>query len=359
MRNTKKPIQLYRGTTQQHSDYAGPVGEITVDTEKYTVVVQNGVTGGVPLAREDTVVSLTNRIAAEESARATADTALQKSITDEASAREAADTTLQNNIDSEVSARETADTDIQKSVTDEVSARKAADTALQKGITDEVSAREAADTALQKGITDEVSARKAADTAIRKSVTDEASARETADNAFQKQIDNLLRRGAVIGEIRWFAMSTPPTGWLVCNGASVFKSDYPALYNAIGHTFLLEGAPTSPVMFELPYLMGKVPWGSTSVGTVIDAGAPDIAGNAVLLDNVLVNTDSARVWGDENGCFSVSGAGPRAVYTHVDVATYADNRTLTFRASKSNGIYGNSTTVQPPALCLLPCIRYE
>lgn len=112
MRNTKKPIQLYRGTTQQHSDYAGPVGEITVDTEKYTVVVQNGVTGGVPLAREDTVVSLTNRIAAEESARATADTALQKSIADEASARE------------------TADTAIQKSVTDEVSARKAADTAL-------------------------------------------------------------------------------------------------------------------------------------------------------------------------------------------------------------------------------------
>lgn len=82
MRNTKKPIQLYRGTTQQHSGYAGPVGEITVDTEKYTVVVQNGVTGGVPLAREDTVVSLTNRIAAEESARATADNAFQKQIDD-------------------------------------------------------------------------------------------------------------------------------------------------------------------------------------------------------------------------------------------------------------------------------------
>ena len=118
MRNTKKPIQLYRGTTQQHSDYAGPVGEITVDTEKYTVVVQNGVTGGVPLAREDTVVSLTNRIAAEESARETADTAIQKSVTDEVSARKAADTTLQNNIDNEASARETADTAIQKSVTD-------------------------------------------------------------------------------------------------------------------------------------------------------------------------------------------------------------------------------------------------
>ena len=153
-RNTIKSIRLYRGTTQQHSDYAGPVGEITVDTEKYTVVVQNGVTGGVPLAREDTVVSLTNRIVAEESARATADTALRISITDE------------------------------------VSAREAADTALQKSITDEASAREAADTTLQNNIDSEASARKAADTALQKSITDEASARETADNAFQKQIDD-------------------------------------------------------------------------------------------------------------------------------------------------------------------------
>ena len=136
MRNTIKPIQLYRGTTQQHNDYAGPVGEITVDTEKYTVVVQNGVTGGVPLAREDTVVSLTNRIAAEESARETADMALQ------------------NNIASEASSRATADTAIQKSVTDEVSARKAADTTIQNNIASEASAREAADNAFQKQIDD-------------------------------------------------------------------------------------------------------------------------------------------------------------------------------------------------------------
>ena len=136
MRNTIKPIQLYRGTTQQHSDYAGPVGEITVDTEKYTVVVQNGATGGVPLAREDTVVSLTSRIAAEESARATADTAIQKSVTDEVSARKAADTILQNNIDNEVSAREIADTALRKRITDESSARETADNAFQKQIDD-------------------------------------------------------------------------------------------------------------------------------------------------------------------------------------------------------------------------------
>ena len=128
MRNTIKPIQLYRGTTQQHSDYAGPVGEITVDTEKYTVVVQNGATGGVPLAREDTVVSLTSRIAAEESVRATADTALRISITDEVSARKSADIAFQNSIASEASARETADTALQNNIASEASSRATADT---------------------------------------------------------------------------------------------------------------------------------------------------------------------------------------------------------------------------------------
>lgn len=333
-RNTIKSIRLYRGTTQQHSDYAGPVGEITVDTEKYTVVVQNGVTGGVPLAREDTVVSLTNRIAVEESVRETADTALRTSITDEVSARKSADTTLGNNIASEASAR------------------KAADTALQKSITDEASVRETTDTAIQKSVTDEVSARKAADTALQKSITDEASARETADNAFQKQIDNSLRRGAVIGEVRWFAMSAPPEGWLVCNGADVAISDYPALYNAIGNTFLPEDVPASSVTFDLPNLIGKVPWGATSVGTVLDAGLPNITGQATYISSDGVDQDKypdtgCFFWGSYNNTRETSNTNGSA------------KRDFKFDASRSNSIYGKSSTVQPPALCLLPCIRYE
>lgn len=91
--------------------------------------------------------------------------------------------------------------------------------------------------------------------------------------------DNTLRRGAVIGEIRWFAMSTPPEGWLVCNGAAVGTSDYAALFAAIGNTFLPEDVPASPATFKLPNLMGKVPWGSSSqVGAEMKAGMPNIIG---------------------------------------------------------------------------------
>lgn len=176
--------------------------------------------------------------------------------------------------------------------------------------------------------------------------------------------DNILRRGAVVGEIRWFAMSTPPTGWLVCNGAAVGTSDYPALFAAIGNIFLPEDVSASPATFNLPNLMGKVPWGSTSVGTVIDAGAPDISGHFSATDNVCLNgyadKDTPKVFAKNDGCFSfIDGSGGRALVNVIQVGNYADNRRVTFRASSSNNIYGNSDTVQPPALCLLPCIRYE
>ena len=176
--------------------------------------------------------------------------------------------------------------------------------------------------------------------------------------------DNTLRLGAVIGEVRWFAMSTPPEGWLVCNGAAVGTSDYAVLFAAIGKTFtpryldenlkIEDPRYSDPDIFLLPNLMGKVPWGSSSqVGTEMKAGVPNITGGATYLQ-----TDGS----DQNnypdlGCFSWIN------YNH-DWKPSAINegptkRDLLFNASWSNSIYGRSDTVQPPALCLLPCIRYE
>lgn len=46
-------VQFRRGTTSQHSTFTGVVGEVTVDTDKDTLVVHDGSTaGGVPLAKE-------------------------------------------------------------------------------------------------------------------------------------------------------------------------------------------------------------------------------------------------------------------------------------------------------------------
>ena len=47
-------VQFRRGTTGQHSAFTGPVGEVTVDTEKRTVCIHDATqAGGFPLLRED------------------------------------------------------------------------------------------------------------------------------------------------------------------------------------------------------------------------------------------------------------------------------------------------------------------
>lgn len=46
-----KRIQLRRGTTTEHNTFTGADGEVTVDTDKKTLVVHDGLTvGGTPLA---------------------------------------------------------------------------------------------------------------------------------------------------------------------------------------------------------------------------------------------------------------------------------------------------------------------
>lgn len=175
--------------------------------------------------------------------------------------------------------------------------------------------------------------------------------------------DNTLRRGAVIGEIRWFAMSQPPEGWLVCNGAAVGTSDYAALFAAIGKTFTPQLTSTDPdvenpeysdpTVFRLPNLMGKVPWGTSSqVGTEMKAGMPNITGQATFIssdgvDNTQYPDRGALYW--TNYAYSA----------RMQTVSGTGKRDLMIDASRSNNIYGASTTVQPPALCLLPCIRYE
>ncbi len=171
-------------------------------------------------------------------------------------------------------------------------------------------------------------------------------------------------QGAVIGEVRWFAMSTPPEGWLVCNGASVGTSDYAALFAAIGKTFTPEDVSASPATFNLPNLMGRAPWGSTSVGTVIEAGVPNIAGDTRSINWSTSDSDVLGYdeWLNNSGPYTRSiyiNNGERIVPNYNKEEQGLRRVTVNFNASHSSPVYGNSDTVQPPALCLLPCIRYE
>lgn len=60
------------------------------------------------------------------------------------------------------------------------------------------------------------------------------------------------------GEVRYFAMSTAPTGYIKANGAAISRSTYSRLFSAIGTTY---GAGDGSTTFNLPDLRGVFPRG--------------------------------------------------------------------------------------------------
>lgn len=61
------------------------------------------------------------------------------------------------------------------------------------------------------------------------------------------------------GDIKLAAYSTPPTGWLKCNGAAVSRTTYADLFAAIGTTY---GAGNGTTTFNLPETRSEFPRGA-------------------------------------------------------------------------------------------------
>ena len=76
------------------------------------------------------------------------------------------------------------------------------------------------------------------------------------------------------GIIQMFGGSTPPAGWLLCDGSYVSKAEYPTLFNAIGYTWGAEDSvPTG--YFALPDFRGRAPLGETD-GQWLDETSPNL-----------------------------------------------------------------------------------
>ena len=154
-----------------------------------------------------------------------------------------------------------------------------------------------------------------------------------------------------VGSVLYLATAVVPDGFLVCNGAEVSREDYADLFNIIGETF---GVGDGTTTFALPNLMDNFIQGSSTVGTAVEAGLPNITGT---FRSALNHYRTKSLSDDE----LVSG-----VYTinriHADVndtgTTGVMDTSVTMNASLASSIYGHSDTVQPPALTLLPCIKY-
>ena len=146
------------------------------------------------------------------------------------------------------------------------------------------------------------------------------------------------------GVILTFGGSTVPEGFLLCNGAAISRTTYAKLFAAIG---TLYGAGDGATTFNLPDMRDKFAEGSGTytVGTVVEAGLPNITGNLYLVTG-------------SNGCTG-SFYFTSSTNSRISASVVANaNNDIGFSASKSTSIYGNSTTVQPSSLVLNYVIKY-
>lgn len=121
---------------------------------------------------------------------------------------------------------------------------------------------------------------------------------------------------------------------LLCDGSTISEENYPELVEVLGGT-------------QLPNLIDRFLQGATTAGTYKAAGLPDITGT-------LTDTPEVRTQYGGTGAFSVGsfvpGAGTNGISPGSNWAGQPLDRVIrNFDASRSNSIYGNSTTVQPPA----------
>lgn len=146
------------------------------------------------------------------------------------------------------------------------------------------------------------------------------------------------------GTIFAFAGNNIPSGYLPCNGSEISRTTYADLFNVIGTTY---GSGDGSTTFNLPDLTDKFIQGSNTAGTVKSAGLPNITGYSD--------------WNQNGKDYSFDGAFKSSTHqAGADVGSGSSTGVwkLNFDASDSNNIYGNSNTVQPPALTMRYIIKY-
>lgn len=149
-----------------------------------------------------------------------------------------------------------------------------------------------------------------------------------------------------VGELR-ISFADSLEGCLLCDGSTVSRTTYSALFGAIGTTF---GNGDGSTTFTLPNYVGRTIQGASTgtVGTVLRAGLPNFSG---------------KFWAYTVGWSDASGAGP---FYNMGAAGTAGNRggeggsacTWGFNPARVSSVYGNSTTVQPPAITANVFIKY-
>ena len=149
------------------------------------------------------------------------------------------------------------------------------------------------------------------------------------------------------GVIMFYAGTVVPNGWLACNGGVYPRAKYARLFSAIGTRY---GAGDGSTTFAIPKAHHQVLEATTTiseVGQVMEAGLPDITGNAQDIHvGAIPRGEQCFTW-TKNGELTTAALNGDWGFGY-----------FSFNASKSNAMFGKATTNQPSALRLLAIVKY-
>lgn len=148
--------------------------------------------------------------------------------------------------------------------------------------------------------------------------------------------------GCPVGFVGGFAGGVPNDNWLECDGSTFDQYKYPALYTYLGTNVLPD--------YRNRFLEGVGP--NETVGTNKAAGLPNITGSFSPGDEVGRRLNYTTLTGAFGGTTSSA-----PIMQAVTSSARDSIATPNFDASRSNSIYGNSTTVQPASTLIRWCIK--
>jgi microcystin-dependent protein len=164
---------------------------------------------------------------------------------------------------------------------------------------------------------------------------------------------SIISKDGIVGQVVYFARNTAPEGWLKCNGATISRTTYAELFNAIGTTFGAGDGST----FGLPDLRGEFIRGWDD-GRGVDSGrAFGVSqGDSTKRPNTSFTTDNQgnhrHTYSAANGKAPQSGSNTGCYVNKANFNTnYAGDHIHTITG-------GGDAETRPKNVALLACIKY-
>lgn len=172
---------------------------------------------------------------------------------------------------------------------------------------------------------------------------------QTKTDQLLSAMKNLDKMVVPIGTVVFYLGATIPDGYLLCNGASLSRTEFPELFAVLG----TKCGSVDSAHFTLPDTHHRFLEGTTTlseVGQYIAAGLPNIEGALTWIQatNIQAIQNGALFWRTSSN-----------VQGQSKILPTSDNKVdIGFSAQRHNPIYDSSnTTVKVDSLCGLVLIR--